>query len=350
MISLNIQPVAICAGKTVIYWSGLIIALGTLSGFLLSNAIYTAHHRNRAAMWVMLPFSVVFSIVLCRMLHWYCHTEQYASFFSAVTDYSSGGYCIQGILPGVWFGALMSKGFGFTDRTEKLLDAAAPGLALTIAFIRLSSLFNDSCRSKYSIEKTALKKLPFGAPLSSSAQDWRFATFFVEFMFMMLAMVLLFFAFYHMHNSRMKRPCHRSGHIFRLFLLLFSMAELVLDSTRNDSSFMRFPGTLKLLNKFAGFVSVAQLVAAITMLAVMLYYSKRSIKANGHKKYHILLWLGYFVSLALVGGSEYAVQRWSNYHNVLYIPMTLGAITMAAVIFAMYFTCVEQKMRFEDDY
>ena len=349
---MNINPIAIYNGNFVIYWSGLIIALGIAAGFLLTLSIYVAQHGSSSAVWVFLPFAIVFSVVLCRVLHWYCHEEQYASFFEAVSDYSYGSYCLPGALLGVYLAALISKNLGFTSNTGKLLDAIAPGFALTIALVRLSSLFNTSCRSKYTVEADIFKRLPFAVAVSDASGNvsYRFATFFVEFLIMLVVTVVLIGMYYRFHNARMKRPCRRDGHIFGLFLIYFGAVELVLDSTRNDSSFMHFPGTLKIINKFFGFVSVGQLCSAIIILFIMLYYSKRSIRANGHKAYHVVLWSTYFVSLAIVGVLEYCVQRWSNMHNIIYIGMVIGALIMTISAQKMYKSCIESVEPLQDEY
>lgn len=348
---MNIEPIAVYSGNTVIYWSGVVIALGILAGFLLANALYTAHNGSGAAMWVMLPFAIVISVLLCRVLHWYCHEEQYVSFFQAITDYSGGSYCLPGILLGVPAGAAIAKGLGFSNSNGRMLDAVAPGLALTIALIRLSSLFNSSCHSKYVVEKKFFKRLPFGAPLTDSAgnADWRFATFFAEFILMLLVMILLLVVYYRLHNCKMKAPCSRDGNVFRLFLVYYGAITLVLDSTRNDSSFLHFPGILKVLNKFAGFVSFAQLVAALCILFVFIYYSKCS-RLSGSDAKRLLIWTGYIISLAMVGGCEYCVQRWSNMYKLCYLGQSVGAILMAFMVFIMYRSCVFRQQDVEDEY
>ena len=66
---------------------------------------------------------------------------------AALTNYSSGSYVLSAAIPGVWLAAWIAAKLDDGD-TAKLLDAAAPGIALAVAFIRLSSLFNSSCRSK----------------------------------------------------------------------------------------------------------------------------------------------------------------------------------------------------------
>ena len=349
---MSAEPIAIYTGSIAIYWSGLVICLGIAAGFFLSLGIYMASNRESADLWVFFPFALVFSVVLCRLLHWYCHEEQYVSWVAALTDYSTGSYCLQGALLGVYLGALCSHVLGFAKSTGKLLDAIAPGFALSLAFIRLSSLFNSSCHSKYTVEIKTLQRLPVAILTEDTVgnQSYRFATFFVEFVLLIIITLVLIGLYYKLHNSKMKAPCKRDGHIFRLFLILFCTIELVLDSTRNDSSFLHFPGQLKVINKFFGFVSVGQLCAAIILLCILIYYTRMSVKANGRKWYHIVLWIAYGISLATVGGLEYCVQRWSNYFRTIYIGMSVGALLMGAVAILMYRSCIEKNFSFEDEY
>ena len=46
---------------------------------------------------------------ICRVIHWYCHFEQYNGIWGALTDYSTGSYCLPGALLGVWLAALIVK-------------------------------------------------------------------------------------------------------------------------------------------------------------------------------------------------------------------------------------------------
>ena len=101
------NPIAIYSGSLVIYWSAIVITLGIAAGFLLSYGVHVSHGGTGAAMWVFLPFATVFSVLLSRLIHWYCHMEQYGGFFSALLDYSMGGYCLPGVLFGVILAAFL---------------------------------------------------------------------------------------------------------------------------------------------------------------------------------------------------------------------------------------------------
>ena len=101
------NPIAISTGSTVIYWSAVVIALGIAAGFALSYSLYISHGGRSTAMWLLLPLALLFSVPLCRAIHWYCHLEQYTSFIRAITDYSTGSYC----LPGALLACFLGSGF-----------------------------------------------------------------------------------------------------------------------------------------------------------------------------------------------------------------------------------------------
>ena len=164
--------------------------------------------------------------------------------------------------------------------------------------------------------------------------EYRFATFFVEFLLLLILTALLVRFFL----CRRRRPMKfgpREGHVARLFLLGFSAIEAVLDSTRYDSSFLRSNG----------FVSLSQIVSGLCLLALLVYYSRRSVRANGRRVYHGLLWLGWLLGLAATGYLEYLVQRHGDWYLFCYSMMTLSVALMALSVYAMYRTLCRPPRR-----
>ena len=157
------NQIAVCIGDTFIYWSSVIIFLGIAACFALTYALYTSHGGRGSALWLLLPLALFFSVVFARLIHWYCHDEQYAGFMSAMLDYSQGDYFLHGAIFGTMLAGLLVKKLGFTQNLGRLFDCLAPGAALCIAFIRLSALFNTSCRSKIVVNTPALQHLPLAS-------------------------------------------------------------------------------------------------------------------------------------------------------------------------------------------
>ena len=126
----------------------------------------------------------------------------------------------------------------------------------------------------------------------------------------------------------MKNGLPKRGNTALMFLLLFSAAELVSDSTRYDASFARFNG----------FISVTQMFSAVSAAFVLVAFSVRSLRANGFKSKHVLLWILFLVSLAATGFCEYLVQRHGDWYVIMYAAMTAAVLLMAVSVWMMYKT------------
>lgn len=325
-----IEPIAVYTDSLTLYWSAIVIALGIAACFTMGLALYTSYAGNGRALWVMFPLALAFSVFLCRLMHWYCHTEQYAGFFGAVTDYSTGGYVLPVAILGVLLAALVVRALGFTDNVARVLDAIAPGGALAVAFIRLSALFNSSCRGKIAVKTPFLQHLPLASPVySSSAEDYRFATFFVQFLLMLLVFLMLYRFYTRRRNRPMKGGLSRDGHTARLFLLLYGAVELIMDSTRYDSSFL----------PFNGFVSVVQIISAVLVVYVLVYYSVLSVRANGLRFTHFLMWILFAAALGGGGMCEYLVQRHGDWYLRCYAGMGLCILILCLISWKMYTGC-----------
>lgn len=328
------SQIAVSFGSHVIYWSSIVILLAVAACFTLTYALFTAHGGRGAALWLLLPIAVALSVLLSRFLHWYCHEEQYAGFWRAMTDYRSGGYCMSGVLLGTALAVLLVRLLGFTSNARRLFDCLAPGAALGIGLIRLSCLFNTADRSKILIKSRFLQHTPLasGIPTVSGEIEYRFATFFAQF----LAMALLFFLLLRFFNERRRYPMKggqpRDGHVGLMFLIGYSASELVLDSTRYDASFARFNG----------FVSMVQIISAVTLLAVLILYSVRSIRANGFQARHWLLWVAFLLTVAGTGILEYFVQR-LNAYLLCYGGMCVTCALTALVDYRLYLTVCDDR-------
>lgn len=333
------SSIAICVGPVIIYWSSIIISLGLLAALFMTLSLRKVSGERLAAVFVFLPLAIALSVPLCRLIHWYCHAEQYSSLLAALTDYSVGSYILPGALLGSWLAALACAKLQLTSSAAGLLDAFAPGAALAVAFIRLSALFNNSCRGKISVQVPALQQLPIGSGIinSAGATEYRFATFFIHFLLMLLITVMLLRFFLRKRNTEMKlgRP---EGCTARLFLLLYCASELLMDSTRYDSSFMHFNS----------FVSIVQMIGALCIAGLLIYYSVRSVRSNGMRYYHWLLWIGCFLMLAGTGVSEYLVQRHGNWYLSCYAAMSFCCTMMALSVWLMYRSCCQKAVRSEE--
>ncbi len=329
------NPIAFIIGGHVIYWNAIVVVLGVLACFFLTLSLFTAHGGRASAIWLLLPLSILLSLPLARFINWYCHSEKYLSFWKAMTDYSRGDYCLAGVVLGTALAGLIVKALGFTGNLRRLYDCLAPGAALGIALIRLSELFTNADRGKAVITNPSFQRLPFSTRITNSG-EWRLATFYIQFLMMLVIFVLLMRFFVKRRRWPMKGGMPRDGHVALMFLCWLSALDLVTDSSRYDASFLR-------LN---GFVSMVQIVSAVTLLAVLVLYSRRSIRVNGLRGGLIALWVGFLLTVGAAGFLEWLVQRHGNWYLFCYSVMSLCCLGLALIVYRAYLgVCGEKKKK-----
>ena len=324
------STVAFCFGSRIIYWDSVIIALAAAAGSLALPAFYLTREKKGSTLCLLAPIAMVLSFVIARALFWYFHQEQYTGLWDAFAQLATGDYLLCGIVLGYLAAVGLLRLVGIERDSAFLLDASAAPLSLCLALLRISSLFNNSCRGKVVITEPLLQRLPFSYPTLSSAGvlEYRYAAFFTEaLLFALFAVVLAILFVRFCPKEEERRPAHvRSGDVFLFFLVLYSATELVIDSTRNDATFSH-------LNAF---VSVAQVLSAVTILAVLIDFSQRSIKRRGLRTLHWALWSSYLVSLGGIGACEYLVQRHGDWQLRCYGFMSLSVLLMLTVVWLLY--------------
>lgn len=328
-----------------IYWSALVIMLGVLLSFALTLRLWRQRGGELSPVLSLFVLGFAFSVLFARLLHWYFNAESYASLSSAMTDFSNGSFCLQGMLLGVWLAAWLTKLTRLTDSTGKLLDAAAPGVCLLIAFIRLSAFFNTTCRSKILITNPRLQFLPIASGMTDAAGNtvYRMATFAIEFL-LMLGVTLIVWAMFRRMRRRMRPPCSDTGNVARLATVIYGAVEIVMDSTRYDSPLMHFR-LISYLNQYSAFISLAQIFAAATVLGILIYYSRCAIKARGFLWFLPLDWVLFGVCAFCIGKlGEYNVQRYATYGRC-YAIMSVSCAVMVLTILIPWYACRRKRRR-----
>ena len=334
------NQIAYLSGERVLYWAGLIPALSLAAGLCLALALYPRYNRHSAAVWVFFPFALILSLLLSRVIYWYCHIEQFSSFPEAISDWNSGSYALPGVILGVWLAALIVSKLKLVQRPGRLLDAVAPGLCLSFAFIRLSELFNSACRSRITVRLPLFQRLPFAVAStdSSGTVKYSLAVFFLSFLLLLAVTVLLVRFYLRYRRYPMRDGSRVNGNVFRMFLLLWGATECLIDSLRYDSCLMHFT-YLKALNPYAQFVSVSQVFAALAILCILIRFTRIRARSGGFTGKMALAWLLYLVSLFGAGFlGEYRVQRSANY-LLCYPIMIVSLALMALVVLWMYRGC-----------
>lgn len=311
------ERIAFVIGNTFIYWNSLVLTLAAAAAICIFLAFYLREGEGSAAA-VAVPLAMVLSLFLGRLFHWYFRPDSYTGFLKAMTDYTTGGYALMGCFAACAIAAGAVRLLGLERHPGRMLDAMSLGGCAGIAVGRLACFFSAADRGQL---LESLRTLPFAYPVNNvvtGAQEYRLATFVIQAM----ACTVIFAAIAAFHLLARKRK----GDTALLFLLLYSLSQAVLDSTRYDSLYMRSNG----------FISVVQLLSALTLVAVSALFSVRMVKARGMRPWYYLLWLGMLAMLGLAGYMEYYVQRHGNLALLSYSVMTFSLSLLAAASLLTY--------------
>jgi hypothetical protein len=182
-----------------------------------------------------------------------------------------------------------------------------------IAVGRMGGFFTSSDRGSILADSWGL---PYAWPVINSvtgASENRMAIFLLQAMFCggIFVILTLFWL--------ISRKKSRGGTAFLLFLLLYGSGQIIFDSMRYDSLFLRSNG----------FVSLVQILCAVAVVFAIVCFSVRAVKALGLHWWYFPIWLLILGGLGLAGYMEYYVQRHGNLALFSYSMMSCG---MALVI------------------
>ena len=234
------EQIAFITGHAVFYWRPLLLAAGVVTSIFFFLSLYLRKKGRSVSAACTVPLALVLGMVLSRLVHWYCNSAQYASFVSAMTDYSSGGYAPLGAALGMLLSALLLRLFGAVRDLPALLDCAAPAAALSMGIGRLASLFTSANRSKFTLEGEFFRRLPFmtSAVTPSGGVEWRIATFAWESISCFVLCLVLLALFRPLRSQKRFRASWQDGNVFFLFLALYAAFTVMLDSTRYDALYL----------------------------------------------------------------------------------------------------------------
>ena len=319
------EKVAFIIGETFIYWSSIILVFAASAAIFLFLALYIGKSRNIFGAAVILPMAVVLSMVLGRLVHWYCRTDAYESLYQALTDYFSGGYALMGVFFGCIIVACLLRLLRIVKNLPELLDCMAISGGVGIVVGRFASFFNTSDRG---IILEGITELPMVFPVNNAVTgevEYRMATFMLQAITtaVITAVVLIVWLLGQRKNHKIK-----DGDAAFLFLLAYGASQIVFDSTRYDSLYMRTNG----------FISIVQILGAVGLVLGIVVFSVRLVKALRFKWWFIPIWVAMLALIGVAGYMEYYVQR----HGHLYVfanntmsGCLLGAIVLAVVVYCL---------------
>lgn len=320
----------------IINWSTIIIVLALVCAVCLGMAVAVRKKGLATAFAVTLPIAMLLSLILGRLLHWYCRGDEYQSLAQAFSDFSVGGFSIIGIAIGCTLAAVLVHFTGLCGSLGQLLDAGACAGALAIALGRLSFLFNQADRGKIFIENEALRRLPLGSAVvnsTSGAIEWRFATFFIQALLAGLICLICIALVYRFEKLEKRSGKAADGSCFVVFALCWLTGDMLLDSTRYDALFL--PSN--------GFVSFMQIFAVVVIVLIFVYLSVQSLMFNKLKWWHFLLWIMALAGLGCAGYMEYYVQRHGDLYMMCYSVMGSGLLVSLACMLVMLGTMLRKK-------
>lgn len=309
------EQIAFISGNSVFYWNSIVLTLAAGAASCIFLAFYLpGGHPGAAAAAV--PGALVLSLFFGRLLHWYFRPDSYPGFWSAITDYTSGGYALMGCFVGCAAAAGLVRLLRLEPFALAMLDAMSLGGCAGIAVGRLACFFSAADRGQL----MPFTALPLAYPVNNvvtGAPEYRLATFVLQAM----AAALIFAALAVFFLLGKKR---RTGDVTLLFLLLYGLTQAVLDSTRYDSLYLRSNG----------FVSAVQLLSAAALVGVSALFSARMVKGRGMRRRYVPLWIGMLALLGGAGYMEYFVQRHGDRALFSYAIMTacLGIFTALSLL------------------
>ena len=309
------EQIAFISGNSVFYWNSVVLALAAGAASCIFLAFYLPGGRPGAAA-AAVPGALVLSLFFGRLLHWYFRPDSYPGFWSAITDYTSGGYALMGCFVGCAAATGLVRLLRLEPFAPAMLDAMSLGGCAGIAVGRLACFFSAADRGQL----MPFTALPLAYPVNNvvtGAPEYRLATFVLQAM----AAALIFAALAVFFLLGKKR---RTGDVTLLFLLLYGLTQAVLDSTRYDSLYLRSNG----------FVSAVQLLSAAALVGVSALFSARMVKGRGMRRRYVPLWIGMLALLGGAGYMEYFVQRHGDRALFSYAIMTacLGIFTALSLL------------------
>ncbi len=299
-----------------VFWRDIILCMGVAAAVFLLLALRLADRQPVFPALLLIPAAGAASLYAGRALHWYCCPESYGSFRAAVGDLAAGGLSLIGVIAGTLAVCLLFRAVRLIRDLPALLDELAAAGSLGIAAGRMCELFGDGDRGKMIFSRAALHRLPFAAaavnPVSGEA-EWRFASFCFQSMAAGAIFLLLML-------RRLRRAARREedpGGDFWLFLALYSLSEILLDSTRYDALFLRSNG-------FVSLEQIAGLAAAVLMMAA---FSVPVLRRGGAGRLCGACWTLFAGGFGLVGYMEYYVQRHGEAYVFAYSLMAAGLLS-----------------------
>ena len=325
------EKIAFISGGTFIYWSSIILTLAAVTAITIFAAMYLFKGGSGVALAVMIPLAMVASIMLSRLIHWYCRTDAYESIHTAMTDYTRGSYALMGVFIACIAVAALLRLIRAVRNLPQVYDCMAIAGGIGICVGRMASFFNSSDRGMILPETVGL---PFAYPVVNAVSgvvENRLATFMIQ---AMVTAVIVGLLILYMLIKKIAKKEVRDGDVALMFLLAYGASQIVCDSTRYDSLFLRTNG----------FISVVQILGLVALVVPLIVFAVRMVKNSGLKVYHFVIWLAIAGMMGVAGYMEYYVQRHGNEAAFAYTTMSAALIVIVILTLLMRALGLSRKL------
>ena len=246
-------------------------------------------------------------------------------FQAAMTDYASGGYALMGAFFACLITACVLRLVRLVPNLPRMLDSMVIGGGIGIAVGRLASMFNSSDRGVVVPDSIGF---PFAYPVVnavSGVSENRLATFMIQSMLTGSIVALLVV---HMLICKIAKKKIKDGDTCLMFLLSYGACQIVCDSTRYDSLFLRSNG----------FISIVQILGLVALLVPLIVFSVRMVRSKGFKVWQVVLWVVLAALMGVAAYMEYYVQRHGGEAVFAYSVMSamlIGVVLLGLLIRAL---------------
>lgn len=211
-----------------IYYYGLIMSIALLCGIFTANFIRKKYYKNISEndFFDIAFFIVIFGFIGARLYYCLFSYEYYSNHISEILNFRQGGLSIHG---GIIFGLLAGlistkiKKISFL----KLSDIFSYGLILAQAIGRWGNFFNSEAFGKPTDIFCKLYIPPTHRPLEYINFEYFHPTFLYESILDILIFLILIIL--------LKKKKFPDGIVFGIYLSLYSIARILVESLRIDS-------------------------------------------------------------------------------------------------------------------
>lgn len=218
-LKFNIDPVAIHIFNLNIYWYGIIISIGFLTGYLVLMYYAKKHNYNQEILLDLILITTPISIIGARLYYVAFRFSEYKNDFWEIFRIWHGGLAIYGaIISAVITVYIYCKVKNI--RILPILDMAAPSFIIAQAIGRWGNFVNQEA---YGRETT----LPWAMTINEAGTIKNVhPTFLYESLWNLI--VFIFLVYFNKHKKI-------DGEIFLLYLGLYSFGRFWIEGLRTDS-------------------------------------------------------------------------------------------------------------------